>query len=606
MATPWKWILLAFSAVCVAWAIVTAVDFFGVGGTAWYGWWDDIFFSNGHPYQLVMDPPAPGGAMALAGIHAGDVLDLREQSVDVRLKLAFQPIANVPVPLVMHRGSKILHVSVVPDTLASDSTGLKAAQTIFLIVGSLWLIGCALLISLRSAEHLDARTLALMLLCQSVVVGGQGIVVSSPWTTAVLTLLALLAAPAALALLVWMSSRFGTPTPLRRTLQWIAYAVIAIPALQLLAFTYALVTLRFDPVLVGEVNFANGLSLTAVDDLLAFIAAGVVAALAVASTQRSERPRAGWLLLPLPIAQIVSVLFANGLINLARTWQLYMLMLVLGSVSIVVGALAITYALLKRRVLDFEFVIGRTVVVATISLIVVAAFTLLEWLLGTVLSGVGRTGGLVANAALALVLGLSLNVIHRRVDAIVDAVLFRKRHEDERALLDFSKEAAFVTDADALLDQAISNVKRHTDARNAVLYLDGAGDYRPARSFGNGIVANVDENDGGILALKTWRKPIDPHQCNTTLEGALALPMLGRGRLIGVLLVGERSGGEAYAADEVAALAEFAHGIGSALDTLSTSAPTSLVTSSLAKIETMLEQLPDTLASRLRAEESPG
>src|SRR5215469_17143790 len=141
MATRWKWVLLALCGLCTAWTIAFAADSFGVGGPAWFGWWDGIFFSNGQPYQVVFDPPAPGGSMANAGIRAGDTLDVREQSVAVRLKLAFQPISEVPVPLAIHRGSQTLHVKVVPDTLANDNTGLKFGQTILIVVGGFWLIG---------------------------------------------------------------------------------------------------------------------------------------------------------------------------------------------------------------------------------------------------------------------------------------------------------------------------------------------------------------------------------------------------------------------------------------------------------------------------------
>jgi GAF domain-containing protein len=62
---------------------------------------------------------------------------------------------------------------------------------------------------------------------------------------------------------------------------------------------------------------------------------------------------------------------------------------------------------------------------------------------------------------------------------------------------------------------------------------------------------------------------VDPHHYATGLRGALAVPMLTRGRLFGVLLLGERTGGEAYAPDEVEAISLFAHGVGSALDALS-------------------------------------
>jgi len=42
------------------------------------------------------------------------------------------------------------------------------------------------------------------------------------------------------------------------------------------------------------------------------------------------------------------------------------------------------------------------------------------------------------------------------------------------------------------------------------------------------------------------------------MRGALAPPMLARGRLLGAIVLGERIGGEAYAPDEIEALLQFA------------------------------------------------
>jgi GAF domain-containing protein len=121
---------------------------------------------------------------------------------------------------------------------------------------------------------------------------------------------------------------------------------------------------------------------------------------------------------------------------------------------------------------------------------------------------------------------------------------------------------------------------------------DGDGAYTATRSFGNDVALNVSENDGAILALKTWRAPLDPHHYSTALQGALALPMVSRGRLLGVLLLGERVGGEAYAPDEVEALSQFAHGVGSAIDALSTGN-----TDSIAALRVSMASMADGMAS---------
>jgi GAF domain-containing protein len=190
------------------------------------------------------------------------------------------------------------------------------------------------------------------------------------------------------------------------------------------------------------------------------------------------------------------------------------------------------------------------------------------------------------------VLGLTLSPLHRHVDETVDRVLFHKRHEDERALVEFGREAAFVTTPSALLDGTIANLEHHTDARSAAIFLDGNGRYAPMRSFGEAAPPAIDENDAAVLALKARHIPIDPHRYRSGLDGALALPMLARGRLLGIVVLGERTGGEAYAPDEIEALSQMTDGIGSALDLLGTTERSSRVS--------LADQL-ETIARALRA-----
>ena len=153
------------------------------------------------------------------------------------------------------------------------------------------------------------------------------------------------------------------------------------------------------------------------------------------------------------------------------------------------------------------------------------------------------------------------------LNALVEFAFFHRRHEADRALRDFGKEAAYVTQREVLLDLTIEIVEHQTDARAASLLVNGDGTYRAVRWFGEQS-ADAAENDAAILALKAWHKPLDPHRYASTLAGDVALPLLARGRLVGVLLCGERSRGEAYAPDEIDALTELAHGVGTALDAL--------------------------------------
>jgi hypothetical protein len=561
----WQYVLFALFATAFAITICSFVDWMGVGGPPWYGWWDANAQMSGERYTIAIAQPRPDGAAARAGLRDGDLIDLRAQTLAARLAVAYQPMATQTTPLIVRRGNATLHVAFKGSTLYQVNPAWKI-NILMNPLSSLFFASCILLIMLRRWWSRDARVLAIVLFCMTLMLllDPSAIVVPSATANIALFLIARAGAAGAPVLIVWLASGFGMPSKTRTVVTYAAYAAIVAGFCTDLAAAVGFVTLWIDPVpFIFRIGPLRGIL-----DMLDGALPAICAILAVIRTPVEHRPKAAWMVLPLPVA-----LFAHSSLlifaTFIKSWFANITIVYGCDLIILVSAFIVTYALLKRRVLDFEFVLSRTLVATSVSLIVVASFVLLEWMLGTALAGVSHATGFIANGALALVLGLSLNAIHKRVDMLMDSVLFRKRHEDERALLNFSKEAAFVTGAAALIDQAVAKLRAHTDARNAAILLESDGVYTAAGSFGEAVF-QVSENDGVILALKMWHKPLDPHRYDSDMRGALAVPMVSRARVLGVVLLGERAGGEAYAPDEIEALAQFAHGVGSSLDALST------------------------------------
>lgn len=596
----WKWPLVAAAIVFLVWSLIADLTYFGLGKKSWWGYWGMITYPTSTPFVDEIEPPQPGLPADRAGIKGGDLIDLREQSFEARVGLYAQPVAHRAIDLIIHRGDTRMTAVVTPTTVWEVPSPVGILSNVVSTVGTLWYIGCAFLIILRRAWLVEGRILALALLS---IVGPAPLVALDPRATLATIVLSNILFSLPGFLVVLLAGRFGVRSAWRQAIEALTIAAIAVALIAALIGLFGTVTLAVDPTPFSAGSFGGGWSVLEVAGWVVPICILAVAVSAVASTPRSERPRTAWLLLPLPSTFVLAAL--GGIpANFDAPW------IVNAGTGIIIGAiyllggLAITYALLKRRVLDFEFVLSRTLVVAIVSLIIVAAFVLLEWALGTVLAGVSHTTGFVANAALALVLGISLNFIHKRVDALVDFLLFRKRHQDERALLDYSKEAAFVTDPNALLDQAIEKIREHTDARDAAILVGSSGDFAAARSFGDGALPAVDGNDPAILALKAWHKPLDPHRYQTALRGDLALPMLARGRLAGVIALGQRAGGESYAPDEVEALSQFAQGVGTALDVLSENEADALATLRDGIVSAMTS-MQEAILSELRAQPKP-
>lgn len=368
------------------------------------------------------------------------------------------------------------------------------------------------------------------------------------------------------ALLATVSSTFGRPIgALRRTLEWSTYVVAAL-SIGALGILTELISMtpwfdKFWPLLVFNFNFNIGSA--------AFLLASVCAFVALAAVRREERQRAAWLLTPLALFFLVQALwgiagsFAGGYYG-----GVQQPLSIAGHVASFILLGIISYAILSRCLLDVEFVINRAAVFAGVSLVVVGIFVLIELLFNKFFSGASRSTSAIVTIGVALAVGISLQYIHRYVDKVVDLVFFRARHEHERALREFAHEAAFITDADTLLNNAVHEVAVNGETdRVSVLLRDECGSYTTARAT-NGAIETVSENDRGILKLRAWHTPIELNDVDTALVGTRAYPLTSRGDLVGILVCGAKRDGQGYAPDESEALSMVARSVGSALDGL--------------------------------------
>ncbi len=229
--------------------------------------------------------------------------------------------------------------------------------------------------------------------------------------------------------------------------------------------------------------------------------------------------------------------------------------------------LALTYAAVTRRLLDISFIINRAAVFSIVSVIVVGAFVLTEWLFNEFFARASHTASVGASVGVALVLGISLTYIHRYVDRFVDRAFFWKRHEHEQALRVFAREAAFITDYDTLLDCTLAEVSKHAETDRVSILIRDRNGYTTVRRT-SGDVERVHENDRAILKMRAAHRPVDLDTLQTALDGAWAYPLTARGDLLGILVCGtKRSGGE-LVPDENDALAVLAQGVGAAFASL--------------------------------------
>jgi hypothetical protein len=294
---------------------------------------------------------------------------------------------------------------------------------------------------------------------------------------------------------------------------------------------------------------------------LFFFALATVVGLGVsfARARQADRPRMLWVLASFAIG------FGGFAIGLAQSLTNHTDWASFGMLAIPFG---LTYAIARHRVFGIAFVFNRAVVYAGVSLVVVAAFFIAEWLVSQIFVDLSRQTNLVFQLCIALALGFAIRPIHARVDRVVDDVFFRARHLAEAAIRRFAHEANLVTDADDLMDKTLEVLSRDADASAAAIYRRGAdGVYEPLRSS-FAAAGPVGENDWALLEMRAWHEPLEMHDGRSQLPGDVAFPMTVRGQLAGAIVCAFKRSGEAYAPDERDAVRVLAHEVGLALDAL--------------------------------------
>ncbi len=554
----WRAVLLSLCVVIAAVDVTHVIGAAGIGGAPpWMGIWGMTPGATSQPFMLVVTSVDPGGPSDSAGLRRGDFIDIRATLPVERYSLIAQPLAGRPVALSIHRAAKWMRLTVTPSSTASNRWWyIEAAQA-----GILWMLLFAAVIAWRRAHVPETRLLCLTLIAFAIAYVASPGSSAAPWAWVyVVKSVALALTPLVLMLWVAFAGTFARPTsPSRRIAQVVCYALVAVTISIQIAATLGMLTLRWNPVplLSASQNWYTA----------AVLAAVICSVLAIVAARGMERQRALWTLIPLALLLCINQAY-NVISTSSSSYSAVYYWAIIVCSSTLVAPVILTYAALTKRLIDIGFVVNRAVVFAILSTVVVGAFVLAEWAAGAWFVGAGRNTSAAVGIGVALVLGLSLRYIHKYVDRFVDRVFFRKRYDDEAALRRFAHEASYITDREILLARTVHVVEVHTGGAASVLLQN---DDRSYVSFdgAHGDRLTVGENDPAIVAMRAWHKQIDLQSVgDSAVLGQFAFPMVSRGSLVGILVCGAKNDDEAFAPDESDALAALAHGVGSALGSL--------------------------------------
>ena len=229
--------------------------------------------------------------------------------------------------------------------------------------------------------------------------------------------------------------------------------------------------------------------------------------------------------------------------------------------------LGLTYAVLRHRLVSLRLVLNRTLVYGVITSLVVGVFAAISSIVDHF--AVGRTESFLLQALVPLSLGVTLNLIKKRLDGFVERLFFQRQHRAETALTRFIRECGFIENRDTLLDRTVDEVLEYLKPTGVALYERTESGYELLRQRGERqLPKSLAGDDPAMVSLRASLTEADLDALSSALgKEGLAFPLAARGSLMGALILGQRPA-EQYTQAERALLANIGQQVAAALNAL--------------------------------------
>ena len=289
----------------------------------------------------------------------------------------------------------------------------------------------------------------------------------------------------------------------------------------------------------------------------------------------SDRARIRWVMLGFVVGFGGNLTYIVGttLPGLAVAWPIWLLNL--AQTSQIFVAVTVAYAIIRHRVFDVRFFIGRAVVYGILTTGVVATLALIDFAASKVLSGTGLAT--IGEAGLAVIVGLSLNGLHKRIETLVDTTLFRSRIHAERRLRRVSRGLGHATTLEAIAGIVVHEPVTALHLSSAAIFnRDERGDYIRDVAVGweSAILIAVDRDDPLVLQLLASDEPVPMSDYtlapgmlpSATLKPSFAMPMRVRANLEAIVFYGPHESQEEIDPQEIETLEHLLAAASSAYD----------------------------------------
>jgi class 3 adenylate cyclase len=234
--------------------------------------------------------------------------------------------------------------------------------------------------------------------------------------------------------------------------------------------------------------------------------------------------------------------------------------------------LSITYAILRYNLFDVGIIVRRTLTYSVLTGIVIGAYLFSIWMFNTLL----HEATVSQSRSFPLLFGLGvlflLNPLRERIQHVLDRLFFRIRYDFRQTIERLSQDLTTLLNLDEIVQRIVHTVMNALNVTSTALYLDdGSSVYHPVAVVGetasqlasvqprrsNVVVELIAQQRHGVSRYDLEANPrLAQHAPRALAEFerlgvSLALPILFKDELIGMLALGEKQSGAIFTAEDL-------------------------------------------------------
>jgi two-component system NtrC family sensor kinase len=251
-----------------------------------------------------------------------------------------------------------------------------------------------------------------------------------------------------------------------------------------------------------------------------------------------------------------------------------------GTYAIPIYVSITAYAIIQYRLLDINVVVKKTLIYALLLLVLlIPCYVLVIWSQQVAFGLVNYTFSMFT-LALFIIVAFLFPKLRFRTEEALEKALFQKRVDYRETLLRSSKDMVSIVDLENLSTNLVRTVSRGLGTDKASLYLldDTKGTYSlganvgfeaeqsplPAVSKSDPLIQLLVKNRDGVVReeLEMMRSEVAFLQAAETMgqvQAETSVPIMSKGKLIGVLNLGHKEGREIYSTEDLELLSTLAN-----------------------------------------------